>query len=349
MSDKPFVHLHCEFGAAHLLGGYLKSPLLTFAFFSVAAWCCAAEPKQVASLEHDFEVSAAAFSPDNKLLVAMGTRSFSAELMVWDVAALKNGRKIEVDRCGNGISELRFSPDGKYLSATGYVHSSAHVWDLKSGREVWTLDHEAGQNFSHVWSPNGKTLAVVNDFGSAHLWDMATGKRTAKVPAATMSALSAAFSPDGTLLAIGTREDARHLVIWDLKKQAFQQVFKEQKAAVMSLAFTSDGKQLVAGADDGTVTFWDVADGKKVAGLEAQPKSWVKQLFLAPGGRLLMTRGWWGESDVRIWDLASKKQVAVFDEEFLGGAAWSPDAKLAAVANNRTLKVWDTSSLNGLK
>src|SRR5208337_2278541 len=68
------------------------------------------------------------------------------------------------------------------------------------------------------------------------------------------------FSPDGRLLAACTR-DGGTLHVWRIDSVAQQQsIVKEPPAGVVSLAFSSDGRNLITGTKLGSVKTWPLED-----------------------------------------------------------------------------------------
>src|SRR5262245_11648702 len=63
---------------------------------------------------------------------------------------------------GAPVNCLAFSPDGKLL-ASGSVAKSIKIWDLATGKEIFTLQGHARPVLSLAFSPDGKTLASACD------------------------------------------------------------------------------------------------------------------------------------------------------------------------------------------
>jgi len=78
------------------------------------------------------------------------------------------------------------------------------------------------------------------------------------------------------------------------------------KAEVRSVAFTSDGKSLEIGSDDGTVRLWNVDTERAHTTFKARSNSETSVAF-SPDGKTLAT----GSSDgtVRLWDVKTKKPL----------------------------------------
>jgi WD40 repeat protein len=80
---------------------------------------------------------------------------------------------------------------------------------------------------------------------------------------------SLAFSADGRSLVSGAGQfgagrQGGEVKVWDLATQRATLSLAAQERGVWSVAFTPDGKTVLAGSEDGTVRVWDI--GTKAAG-----------------------------------------------------------------------------------
>ncbi|HJZ66617.1 MAG TPA: hypothetical protein VKF81_00615, partial [Blastocatellia bacterium] len=77
--------------------------------------------------------------------------------------------------------------------------------------------------------------------------------------------------------------------------------------AVMSVAFSSDGKTLASGGLDNTVKLWDASSGEEVATLKGHPGD-VTSVAFSSDGKMLAS----GSDDnmVKLWDVRSGQEVA---------------------------------------
>jgi hypothetical protein len=81
---------------------------------------------------------------------------------------------------------------------------------------------------------------------TVRLWDAATGKELRTLPGHTVAITAVAFSPDGKLLASTGGDETR---LWDVATgKVFTQLQGGSSTTAVALAFTSDGKALVAGS-----------------------------------------------------------------------------------------------------
>jgi WD40 repeat protein len=121
-------------------------------------------------------------------------------------------------------------------------------------------------------------------------------------------------------------------------------------ATIFAVAFAADGKMLASSSDDGTITLWDVATGKKRAALKT---AGAGPLAFSPDGKTLAAGGW---PDIKLWDVTTGKVRATLKGHtaFVRCVAFSPDGKtLASGADSRaaqvspdadtTIRLWDVA------
>jgi WD40 repeat protein len=65
-----------------------------------------------------------------------------------------------------------------------------------------------------------------------------------------------AYSPDGKIVAAGT--EGGELALWDTATGKLHSDVPDQRGYILSLVFTSDGKNLVSTNREGEVRCWDV-------------------------------------------------------------------------------------------
>jgi RNA polymerase sigma factor (sigma-70 family) len=151
------------------------------------------------------------------------------------------------------------------------------------------------------------------------------------------------FSPDGKQLASVEGPTGVAVVrSADTGKQIRQ--WAAQKMRVHSLAFAPDGKVLALGTQDGTVLLWpsDQAANAKEKQLSVE-KAAVDALAFTPDGKRLVTAG---DGNVRIWDVATGKQVVESVDWSRGkrDIAVSPDGKFVAIAGANSVQLFEIAN-----
>lgn len=150
--------------------------------------------------------------------------------------------------------------------------------------------HPHGAQFA-AFVDAGKTILTADYAGSVRVLDAATGRELRSFKGIVLS--QAALTPDGRTLAVG---GWRKLALYDLTsgRTLWEASWQERSemGRCWGVAFTPDGKRVVAGSDDAFLRVWEVASGKKLAEdylvEHPRPSKKVPQvLALSPDGRTL--------------------------------------------------------------
>ena len=211
----------------------------------------------------------ATFSPDGRYLAApcclVGTR-------VYD---LETGERVNDFRA---CCVAAFSPDSeRILIAAGRDEPGnvvGYVWDVHRegrGRPTLTLHGPGGADIalaSAAWSPDGSMIALVahgaNPAGgrAVMVFDARTGERMFSIHPAT-NALSVAFAPDSSMIAVGGKRGL--VTVWEVSPPSSSPVLAlhAYKTEVPTIAFSPDGRQLMAGGVfENETKIWDLASLK---------------------------------------------------------------------------------------
>jgi WD40 repeat protein len=256
-------------------------------------------------------VTAVQFSPDSRTLAL---RVAQQSIYLFDVATLAPRLELESAwRGGDGPATsffeaaqglgwyLAFSRDGKVLAAAH--ERRIRRWDVATGKEILP-DGAQPVAEALALSPDGRLVAALGG-GAVRLWDAAAGQVRFEqaAPGKGSTFLCVALSLDGKALAAG-RDDG-HTYLWDTADGKLCRRLQGHTSAVVSLAFTPDGRELVATGRDLDTVRWDLDTGR--------PKGRVR---LPPAGagrlpeRLLqrpLDQGPWQPEDgasggVRYWN-----------------------------------------------
>jgi RNA polymerase sigma factor (sigma-70 family) len=244
----------------------------------------------------------------------------------------------------------------------------------QAAAKTFRLDKDVG---IVIWSPDGKLMASyarrseprkgdgnggVDWFGTVKVWDAATGKEIASLGELKNSGLiGLTFSPDGATLALSffrQIEEGAKFELWDARKGRLKKTFEMDYGRIVPrVAFAPDGKSLavlyagetgrdtkVAGLQGG-VRLFDPSTGKATRTIRGHKDMAVSMAF-SPDGKLLATGGSQNDNDVRLWDVATGKELRRIETGIgVHAVAFSPDGKLLASGQGEgRIVLWDVAT-----
>ncbi len=192
-------------------------------------------------------------SGDGEIVVAL----FAHELVVWDLHAGEERLRIALGETKNrGMALL-----SGQRALTGDDKGKVAIWDLKDGRKVGTFDSYPGFVDEFAVSPDGKTALVVGTGIGMLYWEIDTGRVLRRFPEATFGK-DVGFSPDGRFAAVARIGSLQLFELETGKMWLAPEDFVGGGYGFWSVAFSTDGRSLVAGGGYGS----NSADGKALQG-----------------------------------------------------------------------------------
>ncbi len=119
------------------------------------------------------------------------------------------------------------------------------------------------------------------------------------------------------------------------------------RGAVKSIDFSPDGRLLACGSYDRQVRVFELQDGHlTLMRVFSGHESHVNSVAWSPNGRWIASAAGSGEPMVRIWDYENGKIYAQLEQpgQSSNCVCWSPDSKRIAVANEKTVQIWNVES-----
>lgn len=240
---------------------------------------------------HPNGVKAVAWGPDGRVLATGG----SLAVRLWDAstgAELRSHFPGGFDPGANLAFGLAFHPDGKTLLFAGEDGILRRWTDALEGGTVGVAD-PAGRYRAVAFTRDGR-LAAAAAAGAVKLWK-ADRWEAARTLLDERDIQSLAFSRDGRRLAVGA---SGAVVVWDVERGAKIQTIEGFGEEVPCVAFTADGRYVIAGGPSHAVRICEAATGKACADLERHAEPFLA-LAVHPDGRRFVTAGM--DRHLRIW------------------------------------------------
>ena len=164
---------------------------------------------EVAALDggSSFEIQAARFSPDGRLIATIGSDASGGKISIWDWQRARVLRTM----AANGF-DVVFDPAASRVVTAGGEGSPA-IWDVASGRRLVVLTGHAGPVFGVAFSPDGARVATGGVDGTVRLFDAKSGGQLLVLRGHDLAVRTVSFSPDGTMLASQSPGEVR---VWSL-------------------------------------------------------------------------------------------------------------------------------------
>lgn len=311
-------------------------------------------------------VNCVCFIKDGKYLVTAG---LDRTIRIWDVAAVTAKRKAGdviafspvavFEGHTGGVLTVAASADGRTLLSGGNDRT-ARAWDVpdkfpKMGekplvvnKERVLLQHNSGVEAIAV-SPDGELL-VTGSWDRQLLVRDRDGKKVEISATFQNPVMCATFSKDGKYLAVSAGAtnvagQPGEVRVWDVvakREVAYRADFPE---AVISVAFTPDGKTVAAVGRNQGLHLWPHAEKDRRTirpeGITYTPQP-ILGAAISPNGNLLAFSN--ESKSVFVLDRQAGTLVAELTghEDVVSGLAFSPDNKILTTASyDKTVKLWN--------
>ena len=263
-------------------------------------------------------VNVATFSHDMRWIATGDQDSF---VKVWDT---QNGQCVtKIDwgstRQGrNSVLHVQFSPDGQYLAASGFGHSTVYTWRTGNKTPLASFAVEDpkfddyrkrgvdyDRHFPIAFSPDGNLFAFVSAPDTVTISDINIGKDIAKLTGHTAPVHTLLFSPCGQYLA-GANVGAT-IQIWDVKNESLVMMPTTYEGNLVRLVYMPDGVLRVADVHRNKVVIWDASEREKLDVFETHSSNGRPARFSSDGRQFAVCSK---RGDVHVWKEEAPATVA---------------------------------------
>lgn len=248
-----------------------------------------ANGKLMTTLEgHQAEVMDVQFHPDGKQFASV---SLDGTIKLWDQQG-NLSKTIQTDQ--KAPNAVRFSPNGETLVSTAQDGTIA-LWDTKGEKKEQFIAHETGVN-SLSFSPNGEFFISASQQASVvKIWQP-DGTLIEELGEYEDGIGDVAVNGDGSAIAIGTLSGEIEV---QFRENAESIALPTQEQAVMSVAFTPDGR-LITGDSEGNIKVWGLQARSAQVTLTAHQGA-IRDLSFFPKRNLLVSAS--DDKTLRTWEL----------------------------------------------
>ncbi|MGN6136986.1 MAG: protein kinase domain-containing protein [Aureliella sp.] len=293
------------------------------------------------------------FSPDSQLLLATYCQEGASDLgqfSLWNLALGKTILRIEPPTNQSAIdgsaesavvaSAIDFSSDSRMV-AIGRPDRSIQLFSTVTGGEVARLRSSVVCHSIGI-SPTGDRILVSNlHENTVEVLDCETGKVLHRL--SCYRPLRPAWHPDGVWFAVGS---GSKIALWNAATGKLEREWEGHPHSVVDhLAFNHAGNLLATSCWAGRLALWDPYSGKRL--LEAPDHaSRGPHLQFSSDDKLLGHNI--VQSKIQIWEIAQQKECQQLYGTGGKGAAFHPEGRVIAAADDRGVRLWDRATAKSL-
>lgn len=277
------------------------------------------------------------------------------------------------------------SPDGKRIACCS-VDRRLTIRDLETGAEIRLLGGEGSRCVACAWSPDGTLLLAALEDGSLSVFDTSGAAPGREVIRGESAARACAWSAEGDRAATAVHELIRvsevatgklvaalrasgdvRCCVWSPQAPALGIITRSRNelcvwqsdhdlgATALArgdfevCAWRPDGRQIAAGAVDGSVHVFSPFATREVRTMEAHAGG-VRALALTPDGRRALSGG--REGVLRVWDVDTGRCLGALPAHRgeIRAVALAADGRFAVSAGvDDDIHVWDVESGSHLR
>ncbi len=226
--------------------------------------------------EHTAPISCVAFAKHGSVLFSS---SLDGTVRAYDLIRYRNFRTF-TSPSPVQFSSLAVDPSGEVVAAGSTDSFEVFLWSVQTGKLLDIMAGHTGPVSSIAFSPSGaNVLATVSWDKTTRVWNIFSRTRTVEPFSLNSDGLALAFRPDGREIAVSTLDG--QITIFDVENGKQTNIIDGRKdvsggrklddrvsaannssgKSFNSLAYTADGRCLLAGGNSKYVVLYDVREG----------------------------------------------------------------------------------------
>jgi WD40 repeat protein len=274
------------------------------------------------------------------------------------------------------ISELAWSPDGKYMASSaslpkhrcppGQSRGSVQVWSAEQetmGQQICVWQERSGMLFTLRWSPDSRRLVTIGENRLVRIWDALTGRRLLTYRKRSRKhSYGLCWSPDGAWIA-SSEEDRVH--IWNAATGMDVRIYRDHgldaqgkriygRTITAALDWSPNGRFIASAAREDGLRVWEALSGKtlwigkwKLDDEDDEEnkflhsyRAMITEVVWSPDSQYILASG--GDKTVRVWDVASGEQLFVYKghQIIVKMIRWFPDSKHVVSTGDGGAHIW---------
>jgi WD40 repeat protein len=180
-----------------------------------------------------------------------------------------------------------FSPDGQRLATASPAFENAAVWDVATGRRLFSLTGPTNTVHDVAFSGDGRWIAAACGDGTARVWDGGDGRAVAILQPHAREVTKVVFSRDPRWLLTACADN--RLRLWDVENKICVALLRGHRDQIRSVEFSPDGEEVVSASADRTVRRWRWATFEQMAVSLPPHSDDVKAIHFSSDGQRVVT------------------------------------------------------------
>ncbi len=227
-------------------------------------------------------------------------------------------------------------PAGK-LAASGSLDNTVKVWDLLSGKLLYTLKGHTNAVTECVFSSDGKTVFSASLDKTIKMWNVQTGEiiRTFRGHSSGVSSL--ALSRNNKVVAGGSWDG--YVRLWSIQSATELVSYRKHNDIVNSIDFSYDDKLIASASSDEKIILWNISESR-VSQYYKKHNAEVTNIKFLFGSKLFASLG--KDNKIRIFDYTTQRETTVIGSgEELNSLSVSSGGKIVYSISGNTIKGWN--------